>query len=219
MNLVSTHEFDSLREADLTVGSVYRGGTAGTAGDDPIDRLVRCGNMGGFRFRGTNAEPRYDLVVLYTTFRDSDWPDHLDESSGLLTYYGDNKHPGRELHDTPRGGNLLLRNVFAFLHGAPAERDRIPPFFVFSKTGEGRDVRFHGVAAPGATDVPETEDLVATWQTKGNERFQNYRAIFSLLELPTAPRPWINDLVAGIADTPEAPGAWLNWVRSGHSQI
>ena len=41
--------FDQLADADLYVDAIYEGGTAGTFGDDPISRLLPCGNRGGFR--------------------------------------------------------------------------------------------------------------------------------------------------------------------------
>ena len=39
--------FDELAEADLIVDAVYLGGAANNAGDDPLNKLTRCGNMGG----------------------------------------------------------------------------------------------------------------------------------------------------------------------------
>lgn len=207
--------FNELDRADLQVGAVYRSGSAGNFGDDPLNRLLRCGNQGGFRFRGSNTPPRWDLVVLYTTFADPDWPDHLDESTRQLVYYGDNKEPGFALHDTPKGGRLLLRHVFALLHGASASRNRIPPFFVFSKHGPRRDVLFHGIAVPGAPGVSETEDLVAIWKNKDRRRFQNYRALFTILDVPVITRAWINDLFKGIHRGATAPAPWTGWVARG----
>ncbi|MEO8538122.1 MAG: hypothetical protein ABI577_00160 [bacterium] len=107
--------FDELPDADLIVDAVYKGGVAGNAGDDPLARLLPCGNQGGFRFkRAPSGEVA--MVVLFTTLGHEDWPDSLDFERGLLTYYGDNRSPGRELHDTPRRGNQLLREFFAAAH-------------------------------------------------------------------------------------------------------
>jgi len=205
--------FEKLLDSDLTVGGLYRGGTAGNSGDDPIDRLLHCGNMGGFRIVGSSRGPSYSLVVLYTTFRDPDWPDRLDPEKGLFVYYGDNKKPGRLLHDTPKGGNELLRICFDAIHVEPAHRERVPPFFIFSKAGSGRDVIFHGLAAPGAADLGETTDLVAFWRTKGSERFQNYHATFTILDVEVIPRAWIRDLLAGVSMRETAPAAWQQWVK------
>jgi len=59
--------------------------------------------------------------------KDLDWPDHLDTETGIFTYFGDNKKPGHELHDTPRFGNLLLRDMFERAHGSKSERALVPP--------------------------------------------------------------------------------------------
>ena len=53
------------------------------------------------------------MLVLTSSMNDPDWPDALDRETGVFTYYGDNKKPGRELHDTGRDGNLILQKIFA----------------------------------------------------------------------------------------------------------
>jgi hypothetical protein len=35
---------------------------------------------------------------------------------GQFVYFGDNKTPGHELHETGRGGNRILRRIFDLLH-------------------------------------------------------------------------------------------------------
>src|SRR5687768_13327424 len=88
-----------------------------------------AGNQGGFRAVGSWDAPR--LVVLYSSMDDADWPDFMDVYTGVFTYFGDNKKPGFDLHDTPRRGNRLLQSCFASLHTAPDHRAKIPPFLVF----------------------------------------------------------------------------------------
>ena len=129
-----------------------------------------------------SSDRRHAFVVLYSTLTDTDWPDHLDLELGRFTYYGDNKRPGHELHDTHRGGNRLLRQAFEAAHATPPRRHEIPPFFVFTKGALGRDVVFRGLAVPGAPDLAPTDDLVAIWRTTANQRFQNYRATFAVLD-------------------------------------
>src|SRR5207249_4406171 len=73
-------------------------------------------------------------------------PDFIDIYTGVFTYFGDNKRPGRALHDTQRHGNELLRSCFATLHDAPDQRVKIPPFLVFTKGDKGRNVIFRGLA-------------------------------------------------------------------------
>src|SRR5215210_6352772 len=123
--------FDGLAGADLIVDAIYLGGTANNAADDPINVLTRSGNMGGFRKVGRKQQTKY--VVLYSSQSGSDWPDQLDPSTGLFTYYGDNKTPGSELHETTRGGNKLLARVFDQIHATPSRRSEVTPFFVITK--------------------------------------------------------------------------------------
>lgn len=108
--------FDELPSADLVVDRVYRGGSRGSVADDPLSKLLPVGNQGGFRYWGKRDAPR--LVVLYTSGVEPDWPDVLDPASGAFTYFGDNRHPGKELHDSSRGGNVILRRTFDFASSA-----------------------------------------------------------------------------------------------------
>jgi hypothetical protein len=201
-----------LSTADLQVDAVYRGGRRGNATDDPFSSLLSVSNMGGFRYRG-NLES-LDLVVLTTILSDPDWPDDLDEETGVFTYFGDNKRPGRALHATPRNGNELLRRVFEWAHGVQEERKRVPPILVFSSAGEWRDVIFIGLAVPGTTDLRQTEDLVAVWKTSRGRRFQNYRAKFTILDTPVVTRKWIIDIVQRSPRTESAPPALREWLES-----
>jgi hypothetical protein len=100
-------DFDQLADADLVLDRVYRGGSAGGTRDDPLSKLLRVGNQGGFRPAGSVTNDSVKLVVLYTTGSEPDWPDALNPYTGTFTYYGDNRRPGRELEDTPNKGNLL----------------------------------------------------------------------------------------------------------------
>lgn len=115
-------DFDRLPGADLVLERIYRGGAAGNTGDDPLARLLPVGNQGGFRTHGRPARDAVKLAVLYTSGAEPDWPDALDLHSGTFTYFGDNRAPGRELHDTPRKGNLLLSRVFDWAHQGAAGR-------------------------------------------------------------------------------------------------
>lgn len=93
--------FQDLAAADLRIDAIYEGGTAGTAGDDPLARLLPGGNQGGFRYKKHPSGKGYLFLILYTDLADPDWPDHLDVDLGRFTYYGDNKRPGHALHETP----------------------------------------------------------------------------------------------------------------------
>jgi hypothetical protein len=153
--------------------------------------------------------------VLYTSGAELDWPDALDLHSGTFTYFGDNRAPGRELHDTPRKGNLLLSRVFEWAHHGAGGRHRVPPFLLFDKAGTGRDVRFRGLLAPGTSRLSGQEDLVAVWRTTKGQRFQNYRAVFTVLDAAAVSREWITQVLAGDPLGSACPPVWRTWVHTG----
>lgn len=210
MRSVSSSELSS---ADLHVDAVYQGGRSGNAGDDPFPKLLSVSNQGGFRYRG-NLEA-LELVVLTSSLNDPDWPDALDRETGVFTYYGDNKRPGRALHETPRNGNELLRRIFENAHLGAYGRQKVPPILVFANTGEWRDVVFLGLAVPGSIGLGPLEDLVAVWKLSGGKRFQNYRAKFTILDVPVVRRAWLQDVLAKTIHTSNAPKPWSEWIDKG----
>ncbi len=206
--------FDRLEGADLVIDRIYQGGRAGNAADDPLGKLLPVGNQGGFRTKGSPKQDAVKVAVLYTSGAEPDWPDALDPHTGVFTYFGDNRSPGRLLEDTPRNGNLLLSRVFARAHGETTDRAKVPPFLLFDKPGGGRDVRFRGLLAPGSDRLSGEEDLVAVWRTTRGERFQNYRAHFTVLNVPVVSRAWINQLLDDEPLGSACPPAWRAWVES-----
>ena len=209
--------YAKLPSADLIVDAVYEGKLGGQLSGEALSHLLPgIGNLGGFRAAGRGQDKRF--VVLFTTGEDKDWPDHLDTNSGRFLYYGDNKKPGHELHDTQPGGNRILRHVFDLLHDRPPQRHRIPPFLIFERYPTKISVRsfqYRGLAVPGFTGLSATEDLVAIWKTSDGQRFQNYRAIFTILDVPQLSRAWIDDLENGAIDSPHAPDPWKDWIVRG----
>lgn len=105
--------------------------------------------------------------------------------------------------------------MFEWAHAGAAARARVPPFLLFDKPGTGRDVRFRGLLAPGSDQLSGEEDLVAVWRTTRGQRFQNYRARFTVLDVPVVPRAWIGQLEAGKPLGTDCPAAWRAWVDSG----
>ncbi len=204
--------FAELVDADLVLDRVYRGGTKGHAGDDAIGKLLPVGNQGGFRYSGRVAQRSVKMVVLYTSGAEVDWPDHIEPTTGDFTYYGDNRRPGRDLHDTPRRGNELLREMFAASHASADARLTVPPVFLFERVS-GRDVRFRGLLAPGSPRLNSDEELVAIWRTTRSLRFQNYRSHFTVLRTPLVTRAWINEILAGNPLGPSCPPEWRAWVK------
>ena len=209
--------FEQLREADLIVGAQYLGGRAGNIGDEPISKLIPgSGNQGGIRSAGPVDARRF--VVLFTTWHDPEWPDAVDWRTGRVTYFGDNKSPGRPLSPGGLGGNGTFEVAFHHLHATHDGRNSIPPFFLFAHTpleSSRRTVQFLGLCAPGFPAMPESDDLVAVWRTVGTERFQNYRATFTILDTPEVPRAWLSELADGRVMTEHTPDAWVEFVVRG----
>ena len=202
--------------ADLQIDAVYQGGRKGNAGDDPLSPMLNVSIGGGFRYRGSLNELK--LVVLTSSLQDPDWPDRIDLETGIYTYYGDNKKPGQKLHGTPRRGNKLLKRVFELAGSGAQARQHVPPILVFANTGEWRDVVFLGLAVPGTADLRASEDLVAIWKVSKGRRFQNYRARFTILNVPLLSRAWINDIIDGNPHSSNAPWVWSNWIRTGQAR-
>lgn len=205
---------ENLPSKNLHVDSIYGGSRNKNASDDALSKLIGVDNSGGFRYLGkprTNVNS-LKLLVLLTDFADPDWPDNIDYENGLFTYYGDKREPG-DLHDTGRDGNQTLRNLFDFAHSN--SNSSFPLILLFCKTGIFRDVRFLGLAVPGAKGMSSDEDLTAVWRaTTEKVRFQNYRAIFTILDVPTVSRQWIIDAQNGNALTSiHAPEVWLDWIN------
>lgn len=194
--------------APLIVDAVYKASSSSGGGFDCLAQLLGCGNRGGFRRVG-NAREGYKFIVLYSSLSDPDWPDSIDFYNGMVTYYGDNKNPGSDLHKTGLGGNSILRDYFDALH--QKQYEKIPPIFLFTKGAQDRDVIFRGLLVPGKTGISDTEDLVAIWKIKNGQRFQNYRAIFTVLDIAKIEREWLRDLHNGNLETSNTPKHWLAW--------
>lgn len=201
MNII---DFNKLNKSDLIKDCICKGGDANNLSSEPISKILPVGNQSGIRFAGTSEQP--SLVVLYSTFSDIDWPDLIN--GDLVTYYGDNKEPGREIHETL--GNRLFRGIFNNLH--LNRKNEAPPIFLFSKGSTGFDRIFKGLLVPGSTNHLETEDLIAIWKTQNNQRFQNYKAIFTLLPVQIITRKWINDIVSGNKMSQNSPKEWRIWI-------
>jgi len=205
--------FSELDQADLVIDAVYEGGTSGHIGDDPISKLMRCGNQGGFRYTGTVEKAKF--CVLYSELTHSDWPDELNAEHGQFIYFGDNRQPGSQLLNTKKNGNLMLKNTFDCLHSG--RRAEIPPFFIFTKLeNSGRSVVFRGLAVPGSLNLTQSEDLIAIWKSIKGERFQNYKAIFTILNVPIIKREWLRDLDLSTKLTDNSPTCFKKWINEGN---
>jgi hypothetical protein len=210
------YPFDKLSNCDLIIDAVYEGGKQGNVGDDPINKLLPVGNQGGFRYSGSLNNLKY--VILYTSGDNIDWPDTIDTETGIFQYYGDNKKPGHELHDTKKNGNTILKNLFESLHSQESPRVHIPPIFIFKKyptNNSNRSVQFKGLCVPGTIDKNQLEDLVAIWKTTDGLRFQNYSAFFTILNIAKITRTWLENLNDRIIDSQEEPIVFNKWKKNG----
>src|SRR5689334_19274088 len=184
--------FEKLQSADLVLDCIYHGGTKIGTASEPIHRLLPVGNSGGIRYKGSLNAPL--LIALCSTGKEKEWPDSLDPSTSILTYYGDNRTPGTGLLDTPRHGNEILRHTFARAHGDPQARVQVAPLLLFASTGQGRDTVFRGLLAPGARDLTADEDLVAVSHDRNGLNLRNYQAKFTMLDAGRVTRAWLNDV-------------------------
>lgn len=216
--------FEELPNAPLLIDAVYRSGPDKNLKAEPLTCLFpKLANVGGFR-KSLRADGSglSGFVVIVTSDKEPEWPDYLDVENGIFRYYGDNRTAGKDIHDTQKKGNELLRDVFQWLGEGGESLKKIPPFFIFRRTGVRFDTQFLGLAVPGNNNIPPDRDLIAFWRTLGGKRFQNYEAYFTILDTKAEgiSREWIHALV----DNPEeslqyAPSAWKSFVEKGRHGI
>lgn len=215
--------YEELKDAPLLIDAIYKSKANNYSGEPLPVLLPKTSNQGGFRIscRKDDAKmPAY--IVISTTMKELEWPDFLDVEEGVFRYYGDNRKPGKDLHDTPRKGNLLLKNIFQWLHEDGDSRKNIPPILIFKKTGDGRDVQFLGLAAPGNPSIPPDRDLISFWRTMEGKRFQNYEAYFSILDTKNEEikKEWLVSLYEDHENSLElAPKVWQDFIKKGRNGI
>ena len=212
---MKTIPFEKLEKSDLIVDAIYEGGSTGNISDEPITKLLEVGNAGGFRYSGPIDNLK--LLVLYTTLENADWPDKLNLENGVFQYYGDNKKGGQKLLETNKKGNQVLQNIFDSLHSSINPRNKVPPIFIFEKhptKKSNRSVKFRGLCVPGTKDKSELEDLVAVWKSNKGYRFQNYLAFFTVLDVNTISRKWLEALGA-YSKSEHEPEVFKKWKNKG----
>lgn len=211
--------FEDLGGADLVLDAVYcsEGDARSSVGGEPLHRLLGVGTQGGFRKRVKKGKTTG--LVLTTSGNESEWPDYFDYSRGEFVYYGDNRSPGRELHDTKNGGNRNLRDMFSLAKGSAPDRSQIPLILAFQGTGEARNFVFRGLLVPGEESLVKESNLIALWRQKNGERFQNYRATFTMLDVPLIDGDWARSVFSGeiaiSSPDPRRPAALEKWIATG----
>ena len=72
---------------------------------------------------------------------------------------------------------------------------------------------------PGNPHIPPDRDLVSFWRSKGNERFQNYEAYFTILDEGEIRKEWIHDLLYDHSNLRYAPHKWKKYIKEGKEGI
>lgn len=208
-------EFKNIKKANLIIDEIYYGGVEPNLSSEVISKLMGCGNSGGFRTVNNKKTNQNAYCVLFSTGEDEDWKDYIDTELGRFVYYGDNKKEGHSLHNTQKNGNEILRTCFEKLEDN--SRRQIIPFFIFKKENEKtkRDVRFLGLAIPGDNRLTKEEQLISVWSQRDGKRYQNYRAVFSILNVDEIDRRWLEDLKNGVENSKYAPKEWIEWQKTG----
>ena len=219
--MIKSFKFVQLTTAPLVVDAIYEGGNVGNLKSEVISKVLSVENdkgeslkvhtTGGFRYRGKLPNPL--VVALTSNSSEPAWPDSINPFTGQLTYFGDNRSPG-ELHETHLGGNQILADSFARFGDGKKARQSLPVFFYFTKWS-GFSQQFRGLVVPSGVGVTSDDQLSAIWRTKNGARFQNYRAIFTVLNIPEISRQWISDLMLGKDKLANAPENYRRWVATG----
>jgi hypothetical protein len=68
---------------------------------------------------------------------------------------------------------------------------------------------------PGAPGLTAADDLVAIWRSNSGQRFQNYRATFTILDAPVVSRIWLDQIVGDRPAGVGSPISWSKWRQRG----
>ncbi|GAA0714927.1 hypothetical protein GCM10008904_31180 [Paraclostridium ghonii] len=224
-------KFENLKNEDLISGAIYKGGRCkNPIKDDPLSKLFKVdgfirglGNQGGIRksskeLDGKVIRDRVAFVVLIDTKKQLEWPNYFNKESRQYTYYGDNRTAGNDIFKTKNLGNKLLYDIFTKAYKGPEERVNIPPIFIFESIGNGCDMKFIGLAAPGVRGEPIEQTLKRKWFKNDDGKFENYEAEFTILNISKGriSREWLNDLKSsGINISYYAPDEWNQFILNG----
>ena len=137
--------FKDLSSADLISGAIYESNGGGFANEPlhelfKVDSLGGVGTQGGIR-RAMLANKKIEdeaYIVLVNTHSIDEWKNTYNPTSKILTYFGDNRIPGKDIFDTKQRGNLTFKKIFDRGYGSQKEREKLPPIFYFERTGARR---------------------------------------------------------------------------------
>lgn len=189
-------------QEDLVVGKLYPWVPSGYAGE-PITRLLPVSNTRGIRV-ATRSDGSIALIVFYDTGEQSDWPNSFDDKTGILTYYGDNRDPGKPFDSKP--GNVRLQEAFGTLHDRMLSRIWIPLFLVFKKSTVESGVNFIGLFVPGGPSIEPGKDLMVT------ENPSNLCVKLTRLDAEIVSRKFLNAFMSS-PTTQFAPASFQKWTE------
>lgn len=224
-------KFEDLGKSNLIPGCIYEGGDSKIPlKDDPLIKLFKVdgykkgiGNIGGFRKaskekNGKIINENIAFVVMVDSGKQEEWPNEMDENTGIFKYYGDNRTPGNDIFKTKKLGNKFLYEIFKKAYMNSEERAKIPPIFVFKSTGKGCNKKFIGLAVPGVRGK-NIQEVLERQTFKSNEgEFENFVANFTILDISNGviKREWLEDLKDNnkIISYNE-PQEWSNFILNG----
>ena len=217
MNNTNKVKFQDLKKSNLLVDTIYEGGTTGNKKSEVLSKLMHVSNSGGFRKCKKNVNGKkikeVAYVCIFSTGEELEWRDELDRTLGRFTYWGDNRIAGNPICKTSLGGNAFLQDIFN--NNSLGLRKKVAPVFVFQKAG-GNDMIFLGLAVPGDVRMRPQDSLVAVWAQNNKGRYQNYKSIFTILDVSEIDRRWLHDLEYNDGYASEyAPKVWKKWVDKG----
>ena len=212
--------FEEISSSSLYVDAVLKGGRGVGKGSEPLNKIMSgIGNEGGFRPIWSDDKKRVIACILVSSGRDLDWPDYIDETSGVLTYYGDNRKAGSaDFRKTKKRGNEILEKIYEWQQALEMSvRRNIPPLLVFQKAEMGHDYQFKGLAVPAVNGLGHSECLTAVWKIdEARQRFLNYRARMTIINLSTVSRAWLVEMLTlqnALGDC--APLEWRAYIEEG----
>lgn len=211
LRLVRLVQKIDVRESDLWMNAVYEGGPS--LADEPIHLILGTQNMKGIRPK-RRVDGKTAFIALHSTADEIEWPDLLDQSTGIYTYYGDNRTVGNGLFSSD--GNKAIERIFSSDFDTQEGRLTIPPFFIFSAVDgfAARSVQFKGLAVPGCSG-PQEDWCVSKFFRSTTGKFHNFQFKLTILAERSISKKWINDLINGEITSPNCPDWYQEWIEFG----
>ncbi|KAF1306121.1 HNH endonuclease, partial [Candidatus Enterococcus willemsii] len=206
-------EFDNLSASALIPGNIYKGGNKGNIGDDPFTSLLGVGNSGGMRPKVNQDGKLAYIVLISNSSNQHEYPDEFDSSNNLLTYYGDQRKPGKHFAETKHKGNINIKKLFELSYNG--DSIELFPCFYFEKIeGKGRNYKYIGLAYPFVKNKTFEEVChILNIQSKTGS-INNYKFLFTVDSKTIVTREWLNSLVKNQTDIKKsAPASWINFIK------